>query len=78
MATNAFTHALPVTDGTIGLRVEIEDDTVRLVVIDGDGDFEPDWGRDVFGGLAIVDALAATRGVSDDGTNAVWAEMSRS
>lgn len=78
LATNAFVHAPPLIDDRIRLRVEVEDEIVRVVAIDGGRDFVPEWdltpGRTA-GGLRVVDALAQAWGVSDDGANAVWAEV---
>ena len=79
LATNAFSHAPPLIRDRIELRIELERDVVRLVVIDGGTGFVPGWegrpGGSRASGLRVVDAIATAWGVSDDGTNAVWAEL---
>jgi anti-sigma regulatory factor (Ser/Thr protein kinase) len=79
LATNAFAHAPPLVEGRIVLRIEVVDEGVRFVVIDGGEGFVPTWedtpGPGTAGGLRVVDKIAIAWGVSDDGANAVWAEV---
>jgi anti-sigma regulatory factor (Ser/Thr protein kinase) len=82
LVANAVKHGVPEFDGHIGLRLEIEPSTVRVVVTDGGSHFRrptrdeepgpPDAPRF---GLFLVDAVAVRWGVSVDGKKAVWAEV---
>ncbi|MDP9301582.1 MAG: ATP-binding protein [Actinomycetota bacterium] len=80
LVTNALRHGEPRADGTIALRLEVVDEKVRVVVEDGGNHFR--WERvsldeeRVGGyGLQLVDRLATSWGLSEDGTKAVWFEV---
>jgi serine/threonine-protein kinase RsbW len=80
LVTNALRHGEPRADGTIALRLEVVDENVRVVVEDGGNHFR--WERvsvdeERLGGygLQLVDRLASSWGVSEDGTKAVWFEV---
>jgi anti-sigma regulatory factor (Ser/Thr protein kinase) len=79
--TNAIIHGTPEADGRIGLRLERDARTIRIVAIDGGHHFSPEGGllepskdRSHFG-LYLVDSLADRWGVSVDGDKAVWFEV---
>ena len=78
LVTNAIEHAR--SDGDIGLRVGLEDGTVRVEVIDGGAGFTPrarqpgdplssGWG------LHFVDRLANRWGADAEKGGRVWFEM---
>lgn len=82
LVANAVMHGAAEHDGHIGLRLEMEQSTVRLVVTDGGPHFSrPDRDEQEQGanaprfGLFLVDAVAARWGVSVDGKKGVWAEL---
>jgi serine/threonine-protein kinase RsbW len=82
LVANAVQHGVPEHDGHIGLRLEIERSTVRLVVTDGGAHFrhsardsEQSGASAPHFGLFLVDAVATRWGVSVDGKKGVWAEI---
>ena len=80
VVTNAVRHGTPEADGNIGLRLEGDEDAVRVVVTDGGEDFafEPGSDEDARNGhfgLLFVDRLADRWGLSLDGKTAVWLEV---
>ena len=82
LASNAVRHAPATVEDEIELRVVIDPNRVLLVIVDGGNDFTPDWPTDddvrsSRMGLLLVDSVSDAWGISDDGTNAVWAEVSR-
>ena len=80
LATNAFSHAPPVVDEHVILLIDVTDQAVRIAVIDGGAGFVPDWEDEPDrspSGLRVVDKIATAWGISDDGVNAVWAEVAR-
>jgi anti-sigma regulatory factor (Ser/Thr protein kinase) len=79
IVTNAVVHGSPEPDGQIGLRLERDARTIRIIATDGGDHFEPelaqprsDWPHF---GLYLLDELADRWGVSIDGKKAVWFEM---
>jgi anti-sigma regulatory factor (Ser/Thr protein kinase) len=79
IVTNAVMHGSPEPDGQIGLRLEHDARTIRVIATDGGHHFEPVLGqpssdRPHFG-LYLLDELADRWGVSIDGQKAVWFEM---
>jgi anti-sigma regulatory factor (Ser/Thr protein kinase) len=79
MVTNAVVHGSPEPDGQIGLRLEHDARTVRIIATDGGHHFEPElavpaWDRPHFG-LYLIDEIADRWGVSIDGKKAVWFEI---
>lgn len=80
VVSNAVRHGSPEADGNIGLRLEGDQDTLRVVVTDGGEDFAFDPGsvedaRNRHFGLLLVDRLADRWGLSLDGETAVWLEV---
>lgn len=80
LVTNAVRHGSPEADGNIGLRLEGDQDALRVVVIDGGEDFASDPGsvedaRKGHFGLLLVDKLADRWGHSLDGKKAIWLEV---
>jgi two-component sensor histidine kinase len=79
LATNAYLHGTAVADDGIELRIDLDGEVIRVVVIDGGAGFEPDWdatSAPAIGGLRLVDSIAVAWGVDgDDGSTAVWAEV---
>ena len=79
LVTNAVRHGSPEPDGTIVVKVDVEDDLVRTAVIDGGTEFEFERatfdGRSEHFGLQLVDRLASRWGLSLDGEKAVWFEI---
>jgi anti-sigma regulatory factor (Ser/Thr protein kinase) len=80
LSSNAVKHAPPMPDGGVELRIEIDPHEAWIVVIDGGRDFDPAWAEEATVrtsqmGLWLVDQLADSWGVSDDGVNGVWAEI---
>lgn len=81
MVTNAVTHGSAEPDGCIGLRLEEDQDVVRVVVTDGGEGFAMDPGsvddanKDEHFGLLLVDSFADRWGLSLDGTTAIWVEV---
>lgn len=79
LVANAVRHAQPEADGAVGLRIEVLDERVRIVVTDGSPDFE--WATrasaELAGGfgLVFVDRIADRWGLSLDGKKAVWFEV---
>jgi anti-sigma regulatory factor (Ser/Thr protein kinase) len=80
VVANAVRHGSPEADGNIGLRLEADQDALRVVVTDGGrvfaidpGSIDPD--RDESFGLLLVDKLADRWGLSLDGKTAVWLEV---
>jgi anti-sigma regulatory factor (Ser/Thr protein kinase) len=79
VVTNAVLHGSPEDDGKIGLRLERDARTVRIIATDGGHHFEHELGdqgaeRSHFG-LYLVDRLADRWGVSVDGQKGVWFEI---
>jgi anti-sigma regulatory factor (Ser/Thr protein kinase) len=80
VVTNAVMHGSPEADGNIGLRLEGDQDALRVVVTDGGEDFAFDPGSveeatNGHFGLLFVDRLADRWGLSLDGKTAVWLEV---
>jgi serine/threonine-protein kinase RsbW len=80
VVSNAMRHGSPEADGNIGLRLEGDQDALRVVVTDGGEDFAYDPGsiedaRNRHLGLVLVDRLADRWGLSLDGKTAVWLEV---
>jgi anti-sigma regulatory factor (Ser/Thr protein kinase) len=81
VVTNAVTHGSPEPDGGIGLRLEQDEQAVRVVVTDGGEGFPldlrtiEDANRDEHFGLLLVDTYADRWGLSLDGKTAVWVEI---
>ncbi|MGH2635855.1 MAG: ATP-binding protein [Actinomycetota bacterium] len=79
LVTNAIRHARPEPDGSVGLRIEVARDCVRIAVTDGSPRFE--WATraapDLAGGfgLLLVDRVSDRWGLSLDGKKAVWFEI---
>ena len=78
--TNAVKHGSPEADRNIGLRLEGDQDALRVVVTEGGqvfaidpGSLDPD--RDESFGLLLVDKLADRWGYSLDGKKAIWLEV---
>lgn len=79
MVTNAVVHGSPEPDGQIGLRLDRDARTVRVIATDGGHHFEPElgeprWDRPHFG-LFLIDEIADRWGVSIDGKKAIWFEI---
>ena len=80
VVANAVRHGSPEADGNIGLRLEGDQETLRVVMTDGGEDFAFDPGsvEDATNGhfgLLLVDRLADRWGLSLDGKTAVWLEV---
>jgi hypothetical protein len=80
VVSNAVRHGSPEADGNIGLRLEGDQDALRVVVTDGGEDFafDPESVKDARNGhfgLLFVDRLADRWGHSSDGKTAVWLEV---
>lgn len=79
VVTNAVVHGSPEPDGQVGLRLEREARTVRVVATDGGHHFQPELaelGRErPHFGLYLIDEIADRWGVSVDGKKAVWFEL---
>jgi serine/threonine-protein kinase RsbW len=80
VVSNAVRHGSPEADGNIGLRLEGDQDALRVVVTDGGEDFAFDLGsvegaRIGHFGLLFVDRLADRWGLALDGKTAVWLEV---
>jgi anti-sigma regulatory factor (Ser/Thr protein kinase) len=81
VVTNAVRHGSPEPDGSIGLRLEQDHDSLRVVVTDGGGPFTFDPGsvedgeRNEHFGLLFVDRFADRWGLSLDGKKAIWLEV---
>jgi anti-sigma regulatory factor (Ser/Thr protein kinase) len=80
VVANAVRYGEPEEDGRIGLRLESEGHTLRVVVTDAGPEFT--FERGVLDpserghlGLALVDGLADRWGLSLDGKKAVWFEV---
>jgi anti-sigma regulatory factor (Ser/Thr protein kinase) len=79
---NSVQHAGVGPDDSIGLRISVRSDTVRIEVTDQGPGFEPDASRpdedEVSGwGLFLIDQLADRWGVVQDNGTTVWFEVSR-
>ena len=79
VVSNAVRHGSPEADGNIGLRLEGDEDALR-VLTDGGEDFAFDLGsvedaRNGHFGLLFVDRLADRWGLSLDCKTAVWLEV---
>jgi anti-sigma regulatory factor (Ser/Thr protein kinase) len=74
-------HGSPEPDGHIGLRLEKDQESLRVVVTDGGGSFAFDPGsvedadRNEHFGLLFVDRLADRWGLSLDGKKGIWLEI---
>jgi anti-sigma regulatory factor (Ser/Thr protein kinase) len=80
VVTNAVRHGSPEADGNIGLRLEGDQDALRVIVTDGGEDFASDPAsvedaKNGHFGLLFVDRLADRWGLSLDGKTAVWLEV---
>lgn len=84
VVTNAVRHGEPEPDGSIGLRLEEDQDALRVVVTDGgegftfDPDSVEDANREEHFGLLLLDWLADRWGLSVDGKSAIWLEVDTS
>jgi anti-sigma regulatory factor (Ser/Thr protein kinase) len=84
VVSNAVEHAPPQAEGGgITVRTEVDEDAVRIVVIDGasdlvlDGPESPRTDGEGHYGLLIVDELADRWGLALDGEKCVWLEVDR-
>ena len=81
LVTNAVRHGSPEPDGHIGLRLEEDQESLRVVVTDGGRSFAFDPGsvedanRNEHFGLLFVDRLADRWGLSLDGKKGIWLEV---
>ena len=80
VVANAVRYGEPEADGRIGLRLEVDGDTLRGVVTDAGPQFTFDRGvldPSELGhlGLSLVDGLSDRWGLSLDGKKAVWFEV---
>jgi anti-sigma regulatory factor (Ser/Thr protein kinase) len=80
LVTNSVRHASLSPDQWVGLAVQIEEDTVRVEVIDPGPGFRPTLMRptpyqESGWGLYLVEQVANRWGVVDDGTIHVWFEI---
>lgn len=81
LVSNAVRHAQPDADGTVGVRIDVLRDRIRVAVTDGSPQFE--WttrpSAELAGGfgLVLVDRMADRWGLSQDGRKAVWFEVDR-
>ena len=81
VVANAVTHGSAEPDGGIGLRLEEDQESVRIVVTDDGEGFALDLGsiedanRDEHFGLLLVDRFANRWGLSLDGKTAIWVEV---
>jgi anti-sigma regulatory factor (Ser/Thr protein kinase) len=81
MVTNAVTHGSAEPDGCSGLRLEEDQDVVRVMVTDGGEGFAMDAGsidraiREEHFGLLLVDSFADRWGLARDGTTTIWVEV---
>jgi anti-sigma regulatory factor (Ser/Thr protein kinase) len=81
LVANAVRHAPPLEDGTVRLRLQDENDILRVIVEDGGQtfQFEPATFDNATGnahlGLQLVDRLSDGWGLSLDGKKAVWFEV---
>jgi anti-sigma regulatory factor (Ser/Thr protein kinase) len=79
IVTNAIVHGSPEPDGQVGLRLERDARTIRIIATDGGHHFEPELGEPAWEGphfgLFLLDTLADRWGVSIDGQKAVWFEI---
>jgi len=81
LVANAFRHAKPLPDGTIGVNWTVHDGVVEIEVTDGGGPTTPHPApRSVWSaggrGLRIVGRLAHDWGVREDpGGTTVWVSM---
>lgn len=77
LVTNSVRHSG--TPETVRVKVRVEDEKIRLEVVDAGPGFprDPDDRRDGLG-LSIVEQLADDWGVHLDAECTVWVEMSRS
>lgn len=79
LVANAVRHAQPEPSGTIGVRIDVLHDRVRVVVTDGSPSFE--WSTRASTelahgfGLVLVDRIASRWGMSLDGKKGVWFEV---
>ncbi|HEY2602329.1 MAG TPA: ATP-binding protein [Thermoleophilaceae bacterium] len=79
---NSVQHAGVGPEDSIGLKVSVRDDNVRIEVNDKGPGFEPDATRpdedEVSGwGLFLIDQLSDRWGVKQDDGTTVWFEVSR-
>jgi anti-sigma regulatory factor (Ser/Thr protein kinase) len=80
---NSVQHAKVGPEDSIGLKIAVRPDTVRIEVTDEGPGFEPDATRpdedEVSGwGLFLIDQLSDRWGVKQDHGTTVWFEVSRS
>ena len=80
VVTNAVKHGSPEADGNIGLRLEGDQDALRVMVTDGGQVFalDPesiDRTEDESFGLLLVNKLADRWGYPLDGKKAIWLEV---
>ena len=84
LVTNAVLHGGMAGGGTVGLRLDVRPDALRLEVRDTGPGFEPgspqprdfEQGGGGFG-LVLLDRFARTWGVDGDGGARVWADIPR-
>ena len=79
LVTNAVRHAPPEADGQIALRLEADEEVVRVIVVDGGQEFSFEQatfdGTPGHMGLHLTDQLSDRWGLSLDGEKAVWFEV---
>lgn len=76
LVTNSVRHASD--PETVQVKVQVEDDKIRVEVMDEGPGFGLDSKKGKGFGLGIVERLAQDWGVSVDGTCTVWVVMSKS
>jgi anti-sigma regulatory factor (Ser/Thr protein kinase) len=80
LVTNALRHSPPLPDGTIGLHLERDDQSIRVAVSDGGTHLDPDaltfdTADDGEFGMYLIDQVADRWGFSLDGVKGVWFGM---
>jgi anti-sigma regulatory factor (Ser/Thr protein kinase) len=83
LVTNSVQHASVGAEDSIRLHVDIRGETVRVEVSDNGPGFEPseptpDAATDSGWGLFLVNQLATSWGVDQEGDGCVWFEIDRS
>lgn len=76
LVTNSVRHSARTE--TVRVRVRVDDEKIRLEVIDDGPGFPISTSRGEGLGLTVVERLADDWGVHVDGTCTVWAELGRS
>jgi anti-sigma regulatory factor (Ser/Thr protein kinase) len=75
VVSNAVRHGSPEADGNIGLRLEGDQDALRVVVTDGGEDFAFDPGSVEDAVCYLSTGLPTAGGSRLDGKTAVWLEV---